>query len=85
MFNANTYLLPSHQNDVFKSCLKVLRENATSLKKRLKARQSVRLYARTLLTDIFISLGLKVFLLYTLAAPILRLVIVLVKNLLQEL
>ena len=81
-FNANTHPLPSYQNDAFKSCLKVLQENAISLGKRLKAQQSMRLYTRTLLTDVFISLGPKVFLLYTLAAPILRLATVLVKNLL---
>ena len=42
----------------------------------------MRLYTHTLLTDVFIGLGPKVFFLYTLAAPILKLATVLVKSLL---
>ena len=81
-FNANTHPLPFYQNDAFKLCLKVLQESAISLEKQLSSRQSIRLRTRTLLTDVFISLGPKVFFLYTLAAPISKLATVLVKNLL---
>ena len=72
-FDNDTSLLFLNQDYTFKLYCDLLGEDTERLAKQLSSRCSVRLQARELLTDVFRSLGPKVFLLFTLAVSILKL------------
>ncbi len=69
-FDDDAYPLPKHQIDRFRSCCELLVEDDDSLRKRSKQRRSCRAKVKTLLGDVFLSVGPEVFLLCTIAATI---------------
>ncbi|KAF2193618.1 hypothetical protein K469DRAFT_239323 [Zopfia rhizophila CBS 207.26] len=69
-FNTETYPLASSEIRAFKTYYELLKEDASSLKRRSKQRRSARLRVRSLLVDVFFGIGQEVFLLCTLAVSI---------------
>jgi hypothetical protein len=83
--NESDNLLSDRQGRAFRLCCDLLRENAASLATRSKSRRSVRLRARSLLADVFTSLGPEVFLLSTLGTSISDLATIPTRGLIPEL
>lgn len=84
-FDDDTYPLPQHQKHSFDLYVELFQEDAISFAKRSKQRRSVRLKARTLLSDVFTSLGSEVFFLCALAVAISTLDTVEIKGLVPTL
>jgi hypothetical protein len=84
-FNDDTYPLSKIQNDAFQVCYELLKEDAISLAKRSKQRQSVRSRARNLLVDVFKGTGRDTFLLCILASYISTLAIIKINRLVPAL